>query len=353
MSDPALQWLLEALKNNNNATSLWCIDENADNSIQSLAPNNAINIISNRWDIATKLSQQGWATEFNDFDLSTIDDASLDCFYYRVSKEKAITHHLLNQAWRCLTMGGKLFIAGQKNEGIKTYIEKIAGLLGCTTAAQKLGSAYVAILEKKSAFNIDTCLDSSDYTQLRPIFSSESLNIISKPGQFGWNKLDQGSAFLITELAGILAQHSTAPQSCLDLGCGYGYLTLMASQLPACQAISRWLMTDNNAAAVLSATRNLHMNQLEAQVIADDCAANIHQSVDLLLCNPPFHQGFSVEGELTDKFLAASRRLIAKGGLAVFVVNQFIPLEKKASALFRQVETFANNGSFKLVILKS
>jgi 16S rRNA (guanine1207-N2)-methyltransferase len=179
------------------------------------------------------------------------------------------------------------------------------------------------------------------------------LSIISKPGQFGWNKLDQGSAFLIKALPEILAQHSIAPQGCLDLGCGYGYLTLMASQLPACQAISHWLLTDNNAAAVLSATHNVQINPLNAQVIADDCAANIHHPVDLILCNPPFHQGFSVEGELTERFLAATRKLIAKGGLAVFVINQFIPLEKKASALFRQVETFANNGSFKLVILKS
>lgn len=351
MSDPALQWLLESINSNRDGKSLWCIDENADESILGLAKNANMTVISNRWDIAAQLSRQGWDAKFNDFDLDQIHPDSLDNFFYRISKEKAVTHHLLNQAWRCLKTGGKFFVCGQKNEGIKTYLDKITEQFGCAKQSQKHGNVYIACLEKQTAFNPDKILDASDYATLRLIPDS-NVKILSKPGQFGWNKLDQGSAFLLTELTDILNQESLTPQNCLDLGCGYGYLTLMASQLPCCQTIQRWLLTDNNAAAILSATENVAAHQLNAKVVADDCAASIQNQVDLLLCNPPFHQGFSVDGELTNRFLATARRLIAKGGLAIFVVNQFIPLEKKAVTLFRKVNTIASNGSFKLVVLK-
>lgn len=353
MSDPALQWLLETLKRQAAGASLWCVDENADNTIYNLpvAPN--LKVISNRWDIATPLSQQGWCAEFSDFDLRRISTESLDHFFYRISKEKAVAHHLLNEAWRCLKAGGKLYLCGQKNEGIKTYVDKISERLANTKSLQKWGSAYVAVLEKKTQYDPNNLLDSSDYLTLRPLVSDTGLQLLSKPGQFGWNKFDQGSAFLIDALPGILERETRLPQSCLDLGCGYGYLTLMANQLATCQSIIHWQLTDNNAAAIRSAEANVTANHLNAQVIAANCADGINNKVDLLLCNPPFHQGFTVENELTDRFLSAARRLITQQGLAVFVVNQFIPLEKKATSLFRDVRTFANNGSFKLVVLKA
>ena len=351
MSDPALQWLLENI-NHAHGTAVWCVDENADDSILVYSPNNSIHAISNRWDLAAALSQRGWHSSFSDFDFAAIKPKSLDSFFYRISKEKAVTHHLLNQAWRCLKPGGMLYLCGEKNEGIKTYIDKIATCFGCNKQAQKIKQIYVAILEKQQEFVATETLDDSDFTRLRVVASTASRQILSKPGQFGWNKLDQGSAFLIAELPGILQKEGITPKNALDLGCGYGYLTLMASQLPLCQTVEDWLLTDNNAAALLSAAENMATNHLKAQVVADDCAAGMEAKVDLLLCNPPFHQGFSTEGELTNKFLAAARRLTDKAGLAVFVVNQFIPLEKKATALFRQVETVANNGSFKVVVLK-
>jgi 16S rRNA (guanine1207-N2)-methyltransferase len=40
-----------------------------------------------------------------------------------------------------------------------------------------------------------------------------------------------------------------------------------------------------------------------------------------------------------------------RSGQALFVVNNFIPLEQKAKAYFRYIDVLANNGSFKLVAL--
>ena len=152
---------------------------------------------------------------------------------------------------------------------------------------------------------------------------------------------------MIEHLAQALAGRPL-PASCLDLGCGYGYLTIAAAKsFP----IKRWLLTDNNCAALAVAAENLTINGLAGEVIAADAGSGIKEPVDLLLCNPPFHQGFSIDGDLTDKFLASASRLLSPKGVALFVVNQFIPLERKAERLFREVKTLADNGSFKIIQL--
>ena len=133
----------------------------------------------------------------------------------------------------------------------------------------------------------------------------------------------------------------------LDLGCGYGFLSVNAHQ----KGVDSILATDNNAAAVIACQQNFDRLGIKGAVVADDCAANQDERFDLVLCNPPFHQGFSVEGELTDRFLARAARLTARNGMALFVTNMFIPLERKAKGVFAGVDTFADNGSFKLVRL--
>jgi len=353
MNDNALAWITRQVQQvtfDTNTQSLWCADENALTGLPLIATNSSLLLISNRWDVAQEAIQKNFHAEFSDFEFAAIASNSLDHVFYRISKEKPVVHHIVNEAWRCLKPGGKLYIAGHKNEGIKTFIEKTTALFGDQKNILKDGSAYFASIEKKLAYDESQMLDDSAYQALRPL-DNEHHTLHTKPGLFGWNKIDQGSEYLIQQFDQILREHHKQPTRVLDLGCGYGYLSVAASQGSSCQDVSHWTMTDNNAAAIKAATYNAHINKLNAEVIAADCGDAVTGSFDVILCNPPFHQGFVTEGDLTDRFLAASKKLLAKDGIAIFVVNQFIPLERKASGLFRQVKTEASNGSFKVVSL--
>lgn len=352
MSDQALDWIVNALRENinqNDQKFVWCTDENALNGLPTL-PHANLQVITNRWDVAEQAKNRQLQVQFSDFNLSHHGDATLDGFFYRVSKEKPLVHHLLNQAWRCLKMGGELWLSGFKNDGTKTYIEKIAKLLGYEKSIQKNGNVYSAQLVKHAPFDVLRQLDTHDYDLVRQIAPESGLNLVSKPGLFGWNKIDTGSALLITQLDNVFSSRP-APQTCLDLGCGYGYLTVAAAKHPATTEIKNWMLTDNNAAALQIAAENLRINQINGEVIGADAGSGINLSADLLLCNPPFHQGFSMDGDLTDKFLANASHLLTPSGVAVFVVNQFIPLERKAAPLFRHVKTLIDNGSFKVIYL--
>jgi 16S rRNA (guanine1207-N2)-methyltransferase len=186
-------------------------------------------------------------------------------------------------------------------------------------------------------------LPDQDYSLLRQVALDAELTLWSKPGIFGWQKVDAGSAFLLEHLDVIWP---VAPQRVLDLGCGYGYLTVQAGRRwPAAE----FTATDNNVAAVAACARNLEQENIRGVALADDCAATVSGPFDAILCNPPFHQGFDVESELSLSFLQTAKRLLRPGGRALFVVNQFIPLERKAAALFDKVDIAARNRSFKLI----
>src|SRR5690606_1729416 len=88
---------------------------------------------------------------------------------------------------------------------------------------------------------------------------------------------------------------------------------------------------------------------LDVDVILDDCGASVQERFDLILCNPPFHHGFSANRELTERFLTRTSQLLAPQGLAMFVVNQFIPLETVAADYFGKIDTLAANNSFKVI----
>lgn len=346
MTDVSAGWLIEQIKVHADSHSLWLTDENLLGHLPDVKVwANKPFLITNRWDVAEQAGYLGFAVQFSDFELESIADNSLEKIFYRISKEKAVTHYLLNQARRILKPGGSLWLSGQKNEGIKTYIEKASALFGCEKNIRKDGVNYFSQLTKAPVGG-ESLVDDT-YRELRQCLSFGDFPIWSKPGLFGWNKIDQGSEFLINEIRDLLDASPRRFANCLDLGCGYGYLTIAARDLP----IDRFTLTDNNAAA-LQAARNNVRTVADARVIASDAGLQLADKFDLILCNPPFHQGFSIDGDLTEKFLRSAAQHLEESGAAYFVVNQFIGLEKKARGIFNSIKLIAQNKSFKVVELR-
>ena len=334
------------------ATGHWLIvaDENWSQAIWSTIPKSnqrTIRVITNRFDVAQAVKQAAIDCQFCDFDFSALNPASFDGVLYRVSKERATSHHVINQSVKILKPRASLVLAGEKNDGLKSYVKQAGKLFSNPVNAEKNGTAYIASIALNATEN--DLLSDKNYPQLRSIQLSDNLCLQSKPGIFGWDKIDRGSAFLIDHLPHFLSSFKNAPQTLLDLGCGYGYIALSASQY----GFNRLLATDNNAAAILAAQKNLDaLINIESSVLATDAGDGIDEQFDTILCNPPFHSGFSIDDQLAVKFLSQTQRLLNRSGQALFVVNTFIPLEHKAKSFFERIDVVANNGSFKLISLK-
>jgi len=330
---------------------IWVADENSSApDAASLRFGDDTVIVTNRIDIHRVHARQHPFIELSDFRFEQAPAGEIDAVFYRVSKEKSVVHHVINRSSQLLKLGGSLFLAGYKGDGTRTYFDKAKQLFGGAAEWKKAKhGAYCGRLTKSSE-TVEEQLETQDYSDLRPIAELGDVRFLSKPGIFGWNKIDEGSALLIEGLPAFLGGLTRPPATLLDLGCGFGYLAVMAGK----QLEIPITATDNNIAATAACERNIEINGIEGEVLLDDCGTGIDSRFDALLCNPPFHQGFSSEGELTQRFVEACRRLLAPGGAALFVVNQFIPLEAVArTAGFDGVDVLSDNGSFKLIRLES
>jgi len=324
---------------------LVVLDENHSDSLPP-PPAGEWRAASNRCDVAHAARTAGWNCACNDFDFNAV--APLRQALYRISKEKRVAEHVLESLWEKLEVGGELCLTGYKQEGVKTLASR-AATAWQTTAALERGDGGLHLYRlRKHAPSVESLADGA-YHRLREIGEWQGTPLWSKPGIFAWDRIDDGSRLLLEQLPHTLQGLDLAECSGLDLGCGYGLLALALAQAGCARVIA----TDNNAAAIAATSHNLQQVSVRdgVQVVLDDCAGSIRERVDLLLCNPPFHQGFAVEGSLTDRFLAAAKRLLKPKAQALFVVNAFIPLERKAQEHFARVETLANDRRFKVLRL--
>jgi 16S rRNA (guanine1207-N2)-methyltransferase len=325
---------------------LWFADENSLYFLPLLARYSAhLTVLTNRFDIHTAAKALGLSSYFNDVNLPiAVGVTAPRHIFARVSKEKSVTHHLANQAIQVLAQDGQFHIAGYKSEGVKSYIKKISELFTLTSTIEKNKEAYLGSFLQPNKAQKDL-LDTQQYPELREIGQFDQLKLISKPGVFGYQKIDQGSVLLLATTKAYLTKTKFNPQTQLDLGCGYGLLTLASAHWGKAALTA----TDNSAAALAAMAAGAAENNINVTLLPSDAGAELTTPFDLILCNPPFHQGFSISGDLTDKFLANSAKLLQPNGIAIFVVNSFVGLEKKAVPYYGHQETLVNTNKFKVI----
>ena len=306
-----------------------------------------INVLTNRWNVFLNAKAAGLDSLFNDFNFSHYSSEQFDSVIYRVSKERATTCHVINQVVRILKSRAELYLSGKKNDGIKNYVKLSSTLFGYSSQAKKIGSDYFASILKNNSLN--SSVPDKSYAKLRAVQTLNQGKYLSKPGIFGWDKIDRGSAFLIENLPDYIKTLGVSPKTVLDLGCGYGYIACEASN----HDFQYIMATDNNAAAIIACKKNFErLLKGNFDVVASDAGDTINRSFDLILCNPPFHQGFSVKPSFISKFLSNTSNLLSQSGCAIFVVNKFIPIEQVALQYFNVVKVMKSTESFKLIKLK-
>jgi len=335
--------------NNSELTSLWIVDENFPlDFIPQILPRGTLYAITNRAELSDALKNNSISTLLSDFDIKKAQEFAgkdFEQIFYRVSKERALVNHCINSSQECLSETGELVLIGEKHDGIKTHAKNAEKVFARKSTIKKYSNAYTARLIKQKD-KPSALLDSKNYSEIRPIVVGE-FAFLSKPGVFGWHKIDDGSRLLIDTLMKdevLLGQHY---RRSLDLGCGWGYLTLATQTFNIDQRIA----SDNNIAATCAAEENFRENKLTVETILEDCGRSLKGPFDLILCNPPFHRGFDVSGALTQKFLDTTFRLLSQQGSAIFVVNQFIPLAKLASDDFK-VRSLKKTKSFEVIELR-
>lgn len=322
--------LLQQLLQQAPKSSLCCLGEN---SAELAGFSTAIASLCNRLDICQTFEH----CQFSDFDFSAYADNSLDCIIFRIEKEKALNIHIIHQALHKLNENGVFHLIGYKNEGIESLAKIIAKQTDSQIEKTKYKQLQHWTISKATRIEIE-----NHYSQLQE-FCINGSHFISKPGVFGWQKIDAGSVLLMQAFAEQASKDFE--EKILDLGCGYGYLSLQAKQL----GFNHIDATDNNAAALIACQANFDKAQIAGKVFADHIAQQVaSQTYDIVLCNPPFHQGFAHSKQLIHDFCYQAHRVLKKQGQAWFVVNQFIGIDAIASTIFSQVERLSEKQGFRI-----
>ena len=172
------------------------------------------------------------------------------------------------------------------------------------------------------------------------------IELINHANVFCRDGLDIGTRAFLPHLPKNLGAARVA-----DLGCGNGVLAI-ASALANPDA--HYTLVDESFMAVQSAQENwqLALGDRAAVIRAGDgLAGQEPDSLDVVLCNPPFHQQQVVGDFLAWRMFQQARSALVTGGALYIVGNRHLGYHSKLARLFRGVEQVAATPKF--VILKA
>lgn len=165
----------------------------------------------------------------------------------------------------------------------------------------------------------------------------EELGLWSQPGVFSWDRIDSGTALLLSALPPLGGRGA-------DFGCGIGVL---ARKVLTEAHVTRLELLDIDRRAVAAARRNIadgraHFNWADVRK-----AAGL-KDLDFIVMNPPFHDGGLEDRALGEAFVKQAYRALRDGGRAWLVANVHLPYEAVLSASFSKVALHAEVGGYKV-----
>jgi 23S rRNA (guanine1835-N2)-methyltransferase len=282
--------------------------------------------------------QNGLSTE-NITQLNSLDKLpdTISVVLYKIPKSKSLMIEQL------LSIKAKynqelIFIAADKAKDIHSstlkLFEKYLGSTKTSLAVKKARLVF-STLDNKEVF-------SSPFPTIWPL-ENTSFSITNHSAVYAREKLDIGARYFMKNLPEVKADSRV-----IDLGCGNGVigLTVLDNQPKALVSF-----IDESYMAVDSAKQNITNNLPEQLVQCDfsinDCLADVEpSSVDLVLCNPPFHQQNATTDHIAWQMFRDSHRVLKKGGELRIIGNRQLGYHIKLKRLFGNEKLIASNDKF-------
>lgn len=281
--------------------------------------------------------------------LNSLDElpADIDIILYKIPKSKSM---LIAQliAIRSRYEQPVQFIAGDRAKEIHSstlkQFEKYLGSTKTSLAVKKARLVFATL----DADTGNKRIFQSPFPTIWPLENSD-FSISNHANVYARDKLDIGARYFIKNLPKV------APEAqVIDLGCGNGVVGLsVLAQQPQAQL----QFFDESYMAIASAKDNITNNlpgvAEQCQFHLNDCLSGVEGgSVDLILCNPPFHQQTATTDHIAWQMFKDSHRVLKKGGELRIIGNRQLAYHIKLKRIFGNETLIASNDKFVTISAK-
>jgi 16S rRNA (guanine1207-N2)-methyltransferase len=220
---------------------------------------------------------------------------------------------------------------------VKSLIDDARALIGDMPVVKIKAAHRVAIGTYTSPIDLG---DGPEFTEHTVTVRDRAWRYSSCPGVFAWDRLDDGSRALIetTQL--------NQTDAVLDLGCGSGLIGLVAAAMA-----DRVVSVDASALAVEATRRTYEINRVEkAEALISDCGSAVFdQTFNVVVTNPPFHQGVGTEYAVARQFVIDAARVLKPGGTLWLVANRFLRYERELADWYADVRVAYEDNRFRVL----
>jgi 16S rRNA (guanine1207-N2)-methyltransferase len=255
-------------------------------------------------------------------------------------REKDRLRMLLHWSATVLDASGSVWLAGENQGGARSAGRHLEAFF---QRVEKTDSArHCTLYRARSPAPVGAFDLASYYTEWTCTTGSLQLRLSSLPGVFAQGRIDQGTELLLETLVG-----RSIGRRALDFGCGCGILGIALKLLNPGVDIT---LVDSSAAAIAATRHALAANGLEASVLASDGFSEVAGRFDLIVSNPPFHEGHVTRPDMSTRLLAPARNFLNPGGQLMLVTNRHLPYRRWLDAIFGGHEVLARDNRFQVLL---
>ena len=262
---------------------------------------------------------------------SVIPEETFDLILFPITKSALYNLRTLSKLQQLLSTTGVIHFVGLNSSGIKGLASKL----------KKQGIAQQVVVNKRggrvlsitSAQQVKAELYLPKETSYQ--FRNKEIVVSTIPGLFSYGKSDKGTQLLLDNFP------KCSGKKMLDVGCGSGVLSLAAIEAGALLVDA----LDLSATAVAFAQNNC-AQQSAITVLGSDMAEGAEGFYDIIITNPPFHDGIKTDLSTGERWLDSLLPHLHKGGSVWLVANSFISYGAMGRARFTTVERLEEKNGF-------
>ncbi len=280
------------------------------------------------------------------YDSITQVDSGVELVLLKIPKTTALLEQQLIDLQKRVSSSTTVIAAGKATLIQKSTLALFEKYLGATTTSLAKKKARLVFCQPTGTKSHSSPYPTIWFTD-KPRFEIKNMANV-----FARQQLDIGARFMLEHLSKLPKMDN---KTVIDLGCGNGVLGLHILKQ---NKQAKVVFVDESYMAVASARHNILTNMAEKEpqsdFIVNNCLDDFTKKskfteVDIVLCNPPFHQQNAITDHIAWQMFKDAKSVLQHGGKLIVVGNRHLDYPNKLKKLFGNVTKVATNQKFSIL----